>query len=96
MGLIPGQGTKVLRATWLSRKKKKQKGNLCFSQQANVHITPFLFFDVRRRGDKYLYKYERKNYKVELLRSGNLEEEEQMLQTRWTVQVGMVKELGGG
>ena len=32
MGLIPGQGTKILCATWHSWREKKKKKKLCFEQ----------------------------------------------------------------
>lgn len=36
-----------------------------------------------------------KNYQAKLLKSRNSREEEQVFQTRWTVQAGAVKEVGG-
>ena len=33
-GLIPGQGTKILRAMWHSHKKRKEKKKLCHCRQA--------------------------------------------------------------
>ena len=42
-----------------ARAKHMLKGDLWLGQKANVHVIPFLFFGVRRRGHKDLYKYER-------------------------------------
>ena len=39
MGLIPGQGTNILHATWYGQKKKKENSKFCY-----VYFTPKSLF----------------------------------------------------
>jgi len=40
MGLIPGQGAKILRALWCSQKKKKKERKKKMTKTTDVHYLP--------------------------------------------------------